>query len=67
MAEDRVDLRIEGLTDARLVRRGDDTELYCATQKQFGRKVAVKVYTAEGVRVTALERFQRECWLMGEI
>ena len=33
----------------------------------LGRKVAVKVYIAEGVRDTALDRFERECKLMGEL
>ena len=67
MADQKVDLKIEGITGERLIRRGDETELYQAVQKQFGRKVAVKVYTAEGVRDTALERFERECALMGEL
>ncbi len=67
MADQKVDLKIEGITGERLIRRGDETELYQAVQKQFGRKVAVKVYTAEGVRDTALARFERECALMGEL
>jgi serine/threonine protein kinase/GTPase Era involved in 16S rRNA processing len=67
MADDKVDLKIDGITGERLVRRGDHTELYQATQKQFGRKVAVKVYTADGMRDTALARFERECALMGEL
>jgi hypothetical protein len=51
MADDKdlkVDLKIDGLSQARLIRRGDHTELYQATQRQFGRRVAVKVYTADG-------------------
>jgi serine/threonine protein kinase len=67
MADEKVDLKIDGITGERLVRRGDHTELYQATQKQFGRKVAVKVYTADGMRDTALARFERECALMGEL
>ncbi|MCU1501759.1 MAG: serine/threonine protein kinase, partial [Ilumatobacteraceae bacterium] len=67
MAEDRVELHIDGISNERLVRRGDHSELYQAVQKQFGRKVAVKVYTAAGVRDTALARFERECQLMGEL
>ena len=67
MADGKVDLKLDGITGERLVRRGDHTELYQAVQKRFGRKVAVKVYTAEGVRDTAIARFQRECELMGEL
>lgn len=67
MAEQRTALHIDGITDERLVRRGDHTELYCAVQQRFGRKVAVKLYTAQGVRDTALARFERECALMGEL
>ena len=67
MADERVELRIDGISNERLVRRGDHTELYQAVQKQFGRKVAVKVYTTEGMRDTALARFERECKLMGEL
>ncbi|MEI2706886.1 MAG: protein kinase [Ilumatobacteraceae bacterium] len=70
MADDKdlkVDLKIDGLSQARLIRRGDHTELYQATQRQFGRRVAVKVYTADGVRDAALARFERECRLMGEL
>ncbi len=62
-----VELKIDGLSQARLVRRGDQTELYQAVQKQFGRRVAVKVYTTDGMRDTALARFERECQLMGEL
>src|ERR1700712_5862177 len=67
VADDRVELHIDGISNERLVRRGDHSELYQAVQKQFGRKVAVKVYTAAGVRDTALARFERECALMGEL
>jgi len=67
VADERVELRIDGISNERLVRRGDHTELYQAVQKQFGRKVAVKVYTTEGMRDTALARFERECKLMGEL
>ena len=67
MADAKVELKIDGIAGERLVRRGDHTELYQAVQKRFGRKVAVKVYTAEGVRDTAIARFQRECQLMGEL
>ena len=67
MADGRVDLKIEGLASARMIRRGDHTELYQALQRQFGRKVAVKLYTADGVRDVALARFERECELMGEL
>ena len=67
MADDPAELRIDGLSQERLVRRGDHTELYQAVQVPFGRRVAVKLYTAGGTRETALARFERECALMGEL
>ena len=67
MADEKIALHIDGITGERLIRRGDHTELYIAVQQQFARKVAVKLYTAHGVRDTALARFERECALMGEL
>jgi hypothetical protein len=67
MADEPVQLRIDGIQSERLVRRGDHTELYQAVQVPFGRRVAVKVYTADGARDAALARFERECALMGEL
>jgi serine/threonine protein kinase/predicted GTPase len=67
MVDGPTDLKIEGIANERLVRRGDHTELYQAVQTQFGRKVAIKVYTAAGSSDTAIRRFERECELMGEL
>ncbi len=67
MPEADVDLRIEGLSPARLVHRGADTELYRAVQQRFHRRVAVKVYTGGGVRKRALAQFQEECARMGSL
>jgi serine/threonine protein kinase len=67
MADEAAELRIDGISQERLVRRGDHTELYQAVQIPFGRRVAVKLYTAGGARDTAIARFERECALMGEL
>jgi serine/threonine protein kinase len=67
MSDEQFDLDIEGITAQRLVRRGDHSTLYQAVQAQFGRRVAVKVYTADGARATALDRFRVECGLMGHL
>ena len=67
MADEPVELRIDGISKERLIRRGDHTELYQAVQVPFGRRVAVKLYTADGARDTAIARFERECALMGEL
>ena len=65
--DEKVDLKIPGIAEERLVRRGDYTQLYQALQQQFHRRVAVKLYTTEGVHDSSLERFERECALMGEL
>jgi serine/threonine protein kinase len=67
MTDESASLRIDGISAERLVRRGDHTELYQAVQVPFGRRVAVKLYTADGARSTALARFERECALMGDL
>ena len=67
MSDASVNLKIPGIGQERLIRRGDHTVLYRAVQEQFNREVAIKSFTAEGVRETALERFHRECQVMGEL
>jgi serine/threonine protein kinase len=66
-ADEKIDLKIPGIGEERLVRRGDYTALYQALQQQFHRKVAVKLYTSEGTNDSALQRFERECALMGDL
>ncbi len=67
MPDEKVDLKIPGIVDERLIRRGDHTELYQGVQEQFRRRVAIKIHTADGVKDEALEQFERECAVMGDL
>ena len=67
MPDEKVNLKIPGIVDEKLVRRGDHTELYQGVQEQFRRRVAIKIHTADGMKDEALEQFQRECAVMGDL
>ncbi len=67
MVDGDVDLKIRGLTGARLIHRGERTELYRAVQERFRRRVAVKIYTGGGVKERAFAQFREECAQMGTL
>ena len=61
------DLRIEGIAEERLVRKGETSELYRGIQQQFQRPVAIKLFTGGGVKDEAMRRFDTETAAMGTL